>query len=93
MTVDPGRPVPLACAALIGALLSFPCAATSQAAAAPEVRHSTIPVGSVSPGARPWQPSISRDGQYVVYQTDLGVGWRLYLQRIDGSAEAHSGLG
>jgi hypothetical protein len=33
-----------------------------------------IPVGSVWPGARPYQISISQDGQYVVYAANKGDG-------------------
>jgi Tol biopolymer transport system component len=45
--------------------------------------RSVIPVASQWPeSAGAWQIDISDDGRYVVYQTNRGEGWRLFLHEL-----------
>lgn len=92
LRVIPLRPASLALAYLLTATLTIasrPATADSQ-----EVGRTTIPVGSLFPGERAWQIELSDDGRYLVYQTNHGDGWKLFLHEL-GQPTPHeiAGLG
>jgi hypothetical protein len=59
------------------------CQQTEKAATKSDQEQSDIiAVGSVWPGARPYQLAISQDGQYVVYAANKGDGRKLYVHRF-----------
>ncbi len=50
-----------------------------------EAGRTIIPVTSQWPGARPAQIDITDDGRYVVYQTNRGDGWKLFIHELGQS--------
>ncbi len=70
-------------ASLVGIMaIVFAAVATPLVSGSPiaqEPGHSVIPVGSGSEGDGAWQVEISDDGRYIVYQANLGDGWKQRL--------------